>query len=101
MEPQCNLSDPSPFWACECVPNEVLFKILKNQLPAASVALKALFVELGHSLNINYYKAYTKEIEFLQRKQGVDIVLLLIQFQSVLLRAKSISVLQKIGKTKL
>lgn len=75
--------------------------MLKNQLPAASVALKALFVELGHSLNINYYKAYTKEIEFLQRKQRVDIVPLLIQFQSVLLRVKSISVLQETRKTKL
>lgn len=47
--------------------------MLKNQLPAASVALKALFVELGHSLNINYYKAYAKGIEFLQRKQGANI----------------------------
>lgn len=58
--------------------------MLKNQLPAANVALKALFVELGHSLNIKYYKAYTKGIEFLQRKQEVNIEPLLIQFQSVL-----------------
>lgn len=75
--------------------------MLKNQLPAASVALKALFVELGHSVNIKYYKAYTKGIEFLQRKQGVNIVPLLIQFQSVLLRVKSISALQETGKTRL
>lgn len=75
--------------------------MLKNQLPAASVALKALFVELGCSLNIKYYKAYTKGIEFLQRKQEVNIEPLLIQFQSVLLRVKSISALQEIGKTRL
>lgn len=67
--------------------------MLKNQLPAANVALKALFVELGCSLNIKYYKAYTKGIEFLQRKQEVSIEPLLIQFQSVLLRVKSISAL--------
>lgn len=38
--------------------------MLKNQLPAASVALKALFVELGRSLNIKYYKAYTRALNF-------------------------------------
>lgn len=75
--------------------------MLKNQLPAANVALKALFVELGRSLNNKYYKAYTKSIEFLQRKQEVNIEPLLIQFQSVLLRVKSISALQEIGKTRL
>lgn len=75
--------------------------MLKNQLSAGSVVLKALFVEPGHSLNIKCYKAYTNGIEFLSRKQGVNIVLLLIPFQSVLLRVKRTSGLQEIGKTKL
>lgn len=75
--------------------------MLTNQLSAASVVLKDLFVQFGHSLNIKYYKAYTNGIEFLQRKQGVNIVLLLIPFQSVLLRVRSTSGLQEIGKTKL
>lgn len=81
---------------------EVLFKMLKKISYQRLIALplKALFVVLGHSLNIKYYTAYTKGMEFLQRKQGVNIVPLLIHFQRVLLRVKSISGLQEIGKTK-
>jgi len=39
-----------------------------EKLATASVDLRALLVELGHSVKIKYYKAHAKRLKFLQGK---------------------------------